>query len=125
MATVPPTPAQIDAWMDADVLINMGNVYSPQNGPTWGDRAPTLFIVGYTQNDGTQHFMMMNNDPTLPSSPERVVVEGHIAEYGSVTIRAYSGIVVLPSSPPTAVSVALPAAQQATYNNQANWAPAP
>jgi hypothetical protein len=108
MSTVPPTPAEIDAYIPAQ----------------YGESLPYPlmgFICAYTQHDGTKIYGVLNADPTVDASSQ-LIIAGILANYGACTVREYVG--TLPTSTPIADQAA-DDAEQARINNPANWIAAP
>ena len=111
MATVPPTTAQIDTWVDGQPALAQLIQNATQQPGT-----PILAVIcAWTQNDTTAQFRHIPRPDQNAESAD--FVRGLVATYGAVTLRAYS----FTWTQPTAASIASNAAVQSALNNPANW----
>lgn len=120
MSYPPPTNTEIDAWVDAYFLPGVINV-TPEY-LDWGIPMPRVWVVAYTRNDGTKQYQTTKNDPTVTADGTREWFEGFANSY-QVNIRAYDNFFSIPPKP-AASSLAVSDAEQATYNDPTQWAPA-
>jgi hypothetical protein len=112
MTTVPPAPAEVDAWFAAGQMPGLVSNAIQNPGGEF-----TLWVLAYTQDNGEAAYAQMG-DPTQDPATASVAF-GLIQQYGAITVRGYSYEFVSPA--PAASDVALDDAQQAVLNDPANW----
>jgi hypothetical protein len=120
MTTTPPTDAELDAWFESWLTAN----WPSANVPLWGLDL-VFVVVGWTSNDGSQTFQLM--DPTGQAQsgpatqfnevPESVWFNGLVDSYG-LGVKVY--VFPVPAQP-TAAELTAPDVLQQQYSDQANW----
>jgi hypothetical protein len=111
VTTTPPTPAEMDTWFSAMLPTIVGNAVANP-----GDPMP-YWYAGYTQDDGQVQYTGILDPTSDPGSA--TVCTGLVAQYGAITVRAWSWTFPMPT--PDVADMVLPDSAQAAINDQSAW----